>query len=67
MTHTKAWAYIRAIRNPHKRAYAERYLRYLEVLEMGEECDEPQRLSKLGAMAAQAVRMNLNAIVSTGE
>jgi hypothetical protein len=48
-------AYIRSIRNPLKRQYAEAFARYLAS---GEEGPEPDR-GALSYMGAQAVRLRL--------
>lgn len=53
--------YIRAIRNQHKRDYAQRYLAYLR----GELRNEPQgSAAGISAMAAQAVRLQLGELVA---
>ena len=57
----QAEAYTQRIRNPHKRAYAEAFLRHLRF-----GGTEPMA-NNLGTMAAQAVRMNLNRILPPGE
>ncbi len=56
-TEDRAHAYIRAIRNKTKRAYADRYWRYLK----GTYPWEPDR-GTLSYMAAQAVQMQLSKI-----
>jgi hypothetical protein len=56
MTKSEAMAYVRRIRNPIKRAYAEAYLAWLERRRQ----DAPKVPHGLGYMAAQAVRLTLN-------
>jgi hypothetical protein len=50
-------AYIRRIRNPLKRAYAQAYWKWLAS---GQQGPEPERDPSLSYMAAQAVRMELH-------
>jgi hypothetical protein len=52
----RAGCYVRRIKNPDKRAYADQYLQYL----LGQVKPEPER-GALSVMAAQAVRLQLTA------
>jgi hypothetical protein len=55
----QAHAYIRSLRNPSKRAYAEQYWNWL-IDQLVTESEKPQpEHSCLSARAAQAVRMRL--------
>ena len=54
----QAYKYANLIRNKAKREYATAYINWLRG---GAEGLEPER-GKLGVMAAQAVRMNIDAI-----
>ena len=52
----EAQRYIQGIRNPFKREYA---LKYLEFLKFEGPLEEPEH-TKIGSIAAQAVRMHLS-------
>jgi hypothetical protein len=56
MTAREARDYVRRIKNPAKRVYAEAYLEWLERRRQ----DAPKVPHGLGYMAAQAVRLTLN-------
>lgn len=60
-------AYLKAIRAPLKKAYAEAYWQWLAQTKVySNPSPEPERPAHLSAMAAQAVRMNLSAIALEG-
>jgi hypothetical protein len=56
----QANCYIRAIRNPRKRAYAEQYWAWLIDLIVTGNSKEPPEPNNLGTMAKQAVQMRLS-------
>jgi hypothetical protein len=54
----RAAKYVYAIRNVHKRQYAREYALWCE----SKRDEDPERPAELSYLAAQAVRMNLDAI-----
>lgn len=58
----EARKYVRKIKNPNKRAYAERFLRYIES-NFQKNLEPPPPKSYLSLMAEQAVRMRLTNIL----